>query len=72
FLSHRHEKQFSRKNHSNASALIFFMIPFRMRFLMETKGPFPFASNSKPGWAFFFSPATPSPHQLGTPRTGIR
>lgn len=27
-----------------------------MRFLMERKGPFPFASNSNPGWAFSFHP----------------
>ena len=27
-----------------------------MRFLMEKKGPFPFASNSNPGWAFSFHP----------------
>ncbi len=27
-----------------------------MRFLMERKGPFPFACNSNPGWAFSFHP----------------
>ncbi|MFQ9489901.1 MAG: hypothetical protein ACLR0N_02130 [Bilophila wadsworthia] len=53
FLSHRNEKQFSRKPFQ-CQCLDFLYDTLSNAFLDGDKGPFPFASNSKPGWAFFF------------------